>query len=179
MRNYTYDHVHLRSPDPDATARFFETMFDAEVMRSTYPPGTLYPGQMRVTMKVGGQKVLIAPTHPHDPTADAPRFPYYGLEHIGLTVDDVDAACDELRAQGADVAIGPLNSRSRYAARVHPRAGRHHGRAGAEPLAGWPQARSGHVSSSWAPGSAASTQHVRSRAVNPCPTRPRRSAAPP
>ncbi len=72
MRNYIYDHIHLRSPDPDATARFFETMFQAEVTRGVYPPGTLYPGQMRITMKVGGQKVLIAPTHPHDPTAGAP-----------------------------------------------------------------------------------------------------------
>src|ERR1700749_2174446 len=107
MRVYHYDHIHLRSPDPDATARFFETIFGAEVTRSTYPPGTLYPGQMRVTMKVGGQKVRIAPTHPHDPTATAPHFPYYGLEHIRLTVDDVDAACTELRAKGADVAIGP------------------------------------------------------------------------
>ena len=67
MRAYNYDHVHLRSPNPDATARFFETMFNAEVTRSVYPDGTLYPGQMRVTMKVGGQKVLIAPAHPHDP----------------------------------------------------------------------------------------------------------------
>jgi lactoylglutathione lyase len=40
MRAYHYDHVHLRSPNPDATARFFETMFDAEVTRSVYPPGT-------------------------------------------------------------------------------------------------------------------------------------------
>lgn len=31
MRDYRYDHVHLRSPDPGATARFFETMFGAEV----------------------------------------------------------------------------------------------------------------------------------------------------
>jgi catechol 2,3-dioxygenase-like lactoylglutathione lyase family enzyme len=31
MLDYRYDHVHLRSPDPDATARFFETMFGAEV----------------------------------------------------------------------------------------------------------------------------------------------------
>jgi hypothetical protein len=34
MRDYRYDHVHLRSPDPDATARFFEAMFRAEVTRS-------------------------------------------------------------------------------------------------------------------------------------------------
>ena len=47
MRDYQYDHVHLRSPDPDATARFFETMFGAEVTRGVYPPGTLYAGQLR------------------------------------------------------------------------------------------------------------------------------------
>jgi lactoylglutathione lyase len=49
MRDYRYDHVHLRSPDPEATARFFETMFGAEITRSIYPPGTLYPGQQRIT----------------------------------------------------------------------------------------------------------------------------------
>ena len=97
MRDYRYDHVHLRSPDPDATARFFETMFGAEVKRSIYPPGTLYPGQQRITMRLGGQTVLIAPPHPHEPNATAPSFPHYGLEHIGLTVDDVDAAVEELR----------------------------------------------------------------------------------
>jgi catechol 2,3-dioxygenase-like lactoylglutathione lyase family enzyme len=59
-------------------------------------------------MILGGPKVLVAPTHPHDPTAPAPRFPYYGVEHIGLTVDDVDAAVAELRENGADIAIGPL-----------------------------------------------------------------------
>ena len=75
MRDYHYDHVHLRSPDPDATARFFETMFNAEVTRSIYPPGTLYPGQMRVTMKVGGQKVLIAPTHPQRPDRNRAAIP--------------------------------------------------------------------------------------------------------
>jgi catechol 2,3-dioxygenase-like lactoylglutathione lyase family enzyme len=108
MRDYRYDHVHLRSPDPDATARFFETMFGAEVTRRVYPPGTPYAGQQRISMRLGGQRVLIAPPHPHEPTATAPRVPYYGLEHIGLTVDDVDAAVEELRAKGAEIVIGPL-----------------------------------------------------------------------
>ena len=35
MRQYRYDHVHLRSPDPDATARFFATMFGAELSRDS------------------------------------------------------------------------------------------------------------------------------------------------
>ena len=108
MRAYRYDHIHLRSPDPDATARFFETMFGAEVKRDIYPPGTLYPGQLRIAMRVGGQAVLIAPPHPDEPTAAEPRFPYYGLEHFGLTIDNLDEAVEELRSKGADIAIGPL-----------------------------------------------------------------------
>ena len=38
----------------------------------------------------------------------AVHSPHYGLEHIGLTVDDVDAAVEELRDKGAEIAIGPL-----------------------------------------------------------------------
>ena len=53
MLDYRYDHIHLRSPDPDATARFFETMFGAEVTRGVYPRGPLYPGQQRITMRLG------------------------------------------------------------------------------------------------------------------------------
>ena len=34
MTVYTYDHMHLRSRDPIATARYFETMFDAQVLES-------------------------------------------------------------------------------------------------------------------------------------------------
>jgi lactoylglutathione lyase len=108
MQVFTFDHAHLRSADPDAMGHFFEAMFGAEVTRSIYPPGTLYPGKMRVTMRVGGQKILVAPTHPHDEMTPAPPFPYYGLEHIGLTVADLDAAIAELKAKGAEIAIGPL-----------------------------------------------------------------------
>jgi len=108
MRTYRFDHIHLRSSNPETTARFFETMFNADVTRGVYPPGTLYPGQPRISFRLGGQKILIAPKHPDDPMTPAPRFPYYGVEHIGLTVDDVDAAVAELRAKGAEIAIGPL-----------------------------------------------------------------------
>ena len=40
--------------------------------------------------------------------ADTPKFPYHGVEHFGFTVDDVDAAVAELRAKGAEIAVGPL-----------------------------------------------------------------------
>lgn len=108
MRAYRFDHIHLRCHDCEAIARFFETMFGADVKRDVYPDGTLYPGQPRVRMVVGGQSILTAPKHPDDAMTAAPKFPYFGLEHMGLTVDDVDAACAELKAKGAEIAVGPL-----------------------------------------------------------------------
>jgi catechol 2,3-dioxygenase-like lactoylglutathione lyase family enzyme len=32
MTEFSYDHVHLRSPDPEATARYYERMFGAEII---------------------------------------------------------------------------------------------------------------------------------------------------
>src|SRR5208337_1841523 len=88
---------------------WFERMFGAEVIRATYAAGTYYPGKPRVYVKLGGQTVLIAPSHHDEPTASAPRFPYYGIEHIGLTVDDIDAAVADLRAKGAEIFVGPMD----------------------------------------------------------------------
>lgn len=108
MGTFNFDHLHLRASDPEATATFFETMFKAEVARSVYPPGTLYPGQPRIMIRAGGQKILVAPQHPRDPMTPAPAFPYYGLEHFGFTVEDLDATIATLRAKGAEIAVGPV-----------------------------------------------------------------------
>jgi catechol 2,3-dioxygenase-like lactoylglutathione lyase family enzyme len=60
-------------------------------------------------MMVGGQQILIAPAHPHDPMTPAPAFPYYGVEHFGFTVEDLDAVLADMRAKGAEVAVGPVH----------------------------------------------------------------------
>ena len=128
MRDYQYDHVHLRSPDPDATARFFETMFGAEVTRGVYPPGTLYPGQQRVTMRLGGQKVLIAA---------APAR----TERLGAAVSPLRAGAYRVdgrrrRCRGGRAASERRRDRNcsadpqpRTPARFCARAGRYHDRA--------------------------------------------------
>lgn len=38
MPVYRYDHVHIRSGDPDAMAAWFERLFGAEIGRGTYAP---------------------------------------------------------------------------------------------------------------------------------------------
>ena len=55
MHDYRYDHVHLRSPDPEATAAWYERMLGAEVTR------TMQQGKPRIDLKIGGANVFVAP----------------------------------------------------------------------------------------------------------------------
>ena len=104
MTTFTFDHIHLRSPDPEATAVFYERMFGAEVLRSAQQ------GEPRVDIKLGGQIIFIAPIK-GDNTAPPPSMPYRGLEHIGLAVTGIDQVVAELKAKGAEFTMEPTSIR--------------------------------------------------------------------
>ena len=105
MTSYKYDHVHLRSPDPEATARWYAEMFGAEIIRSVQSDG-----RPRLDMNLGGLTVFIARMAPEE-AAPPPQPPYLGLEHLGLQVDGVDAAIAELKAKGVEVTREPTTIR--------------------------------------------------------------------
>jgi lactoylglutathione lyase len=105
MATFTYDHMHLRSPDPEATASFYERMFGAEVIRS------VQAGRPRIDLNLGGSMVFIAKVEADGKTAEAPRSPYQGLDHFGLTVKGIDAAVAELKAKGAEFTMEPTTIR--------------------------------------------------------------------
>src|SRR5262245_3226978 len=105
MTKFTHDHVHLRSPDPEATAQFYERMFGAEVLR------TVQQGKPRVDLNLGGLKAFIAQAATGDKIGAAPTSPYLGLDHIGLTVTGIDAAVAELKAKGAEFTMEPTTIR--------------------------------------------------------------------
>jgi catechol 2,3-dioxygenase-like lactoylglutathione lyase family enzyme len=105
MTQFKDDHVHLRSPEPEATAQYYEKMFGAEVIRSTQPDGSA-----RVDLNLGGLSVFIAPVRDGQ-AAPPPTSPYLGLEHLGLTVSGIDAAVAELKAKGAEFTMEPTTVR--------------------------------------------------------------------
>ncbi len=96
MPNYAWDHIHLRSPDPEATAAWFERMLGAQVIR------TLQQGKPRIDLKVGGAMIFIAPVAPGDGVNAPPATPYQGLDHFGLAVSGIDAVAAELKAKGVE-----------------------------------------------------------------------------
>lgn len=105
MATFTYDHIHLRSPDPEATAQFYERMLGATVMRS------VLDGKPRIDMKLGGANILIAKVEPGSGVNPPPATPYQGLDHFGLRVTGIDAAVAELKAKGVVFTMEPTTIR--------------------------------------------------------------------
>jgi catechol 2,3-dioxygenase-like lactoylglutathione lyase family enzyme len=105
MASYTWDHVHLRSPDPEATAQWFEKMLGAQVLRSTQQ------GQPRIDLKLGGGTIFIAPVKAGDGVNMPPATPYQGLDHFGLQVNDVDLVAADLKKKGVEFTMEPNTPR--------------------------------------------------------------------
>ena len=105
MANYTWDHVHLRTPDPEAMAQWFERMLGAQVLRSTQQ------GKPRIDLKLGGANIFIAPLEPGKVVNPPPPHPHQGLDHFGLTVKDIDAVAAELKAKGVEFTREPTTIR--------------------------------------------------------------------
>lgn len=105
MTKYMYDHMHLRSPDPETTAQWYEKMFGAEILRSTQQ------GKPRIDIKLDGISIFIAPVMNDGKTAAPPVSPYQGLDHFGLRVDNLDIAAAELKAKGAEFTMEPMTIR--------------------------------------------------------------------
>jgi lactoylglutathione lyase len=106
MPVYSYDHIHLRSRDPMATARYYEKMFDAKILESIQSDG-----QPRIDLDINGLTVFIARVPAEAQIQEAPVDPHLGLDHFGLRVDDMDEAVAELKRRGAEFSTEPRTIR--------------------------------------------------------------------
>ena len=105
MAKFTWEHVHLRSPDPEATARWYHDMLGADVIRTKNADGST-----RIDLNLAGQKVFIAQADPAK-AGVAPSSPYMGLDHFGMTTDNLDTAVAELKAKGVVFTMEPTQIR--------------------------------------------------------------------
>jgi lactoylglutathione lyase len=105
MTKFNWEHIHLRSPDPEATAQWYQDKLGAEVIKSPQPDGS-----MRIDLSLAGQKIFIAKAQPGK-AAVAPSSPYMGLDHFGLTVDDIESAVAGLKAKGVTFTMDVTTNR--------------------------------------------------------------------
>jgi len=88
MPAYTFDHIHLASPDPVKTAEFYEKNFGAKKTVEQMPGG-----MKKVTVYLGDTKILVAQKRAGE--AEKPS-----LDHFGIQTDNLEKAIAELKAQG-------------------------------------------------------------------------------
>jgi lactoylglutathione lyase len=103
MPDVVFDHLHLRSTDPETMAQWFERMLGAKVKRY------MQSGKPRIDVAIGGANIFIAPVADGDGVNPPPVTPYRGLDHFGLFVADLEKAVGELIAKGVEVTV-PLQS---------------------------------------------------------------------
>jgi catechol 2,3-dioxygenase-like lactoylglutathione lyase family enzyme len=104
MPEFRWDHVHLRSPDPDATAQYYVDVFGATPVNKVK-----VGGGVRVIVSLAGVSLFIEQVPPG--TLSPPPPPYLGLEHFGLAVTNIDAVCAELKGRGAEFVVEPHSPR--------------------------------------------------------------------
>ena len=94
MPNYRFDHIHLISPAPMSTAKFYEKMFGARQV-STHK---FDDGRVTVNLNLNGTTILI--TQPRGNSSQA------GLDHFGISTDDLVAATEDLKSNSVNFTQG-------------------------------------------------------------------------
>ena len=101
----TWDHIHLRTPNPEGMAQWFEKMLGAEIKR------TMQQGKPRIDLSLGGANIFIAPVGDDEKVNAAPAIPYRGLDHFGLSVSGIDEIAAELKSKGVEFTKEPTTVR--------------------------------------------------------------------
>lgn len=96
----TFHHVHIKSRDPRGSARWWHDMFGATIL-----PESDFGTMLFVPVVLDGVRINITGHGPDEAAtmAEPPSAPYYGLEHIGVQVDDLDAVLERIAAQGLPI----------------------------------------------------------------------------
>jgi catechol 2,3-dioxygenase-like lactoylglutathione lyase family enzyme len=107
---FKFDHVHIISETPHASANWYVEMFGA-----TIEADTVSRGAPQIFVSLGGTTILIRgrrpgedplPTRPIQPYADFSSHNAWGTDHFGFLYNgDLTAFCEELRVKGVSFPV--------------------------------------------------------------------------
>jgi catechol 2,3-dioxygenase-like lactoylglutathione lyase family enzyme len=107
---FKFDHVHIISENPRASAEWYVEMFGA-----TIAADTVARGAAQIFVELGGMTIVIrgkrpgeepGPARPIRPYADFSSHNAWGTDHFGfLYQGDLEAFCEELRGKGVQFPV--------------------------------------------------------------------------
>ena len=103
---YEFNHVHLKSPNPKATADWYVNAFEFTIISDTERP----VGDRFIRCQTSdGVPINISSARTNEDLEDGNSNVHWGLEHFGITVLDMDAELKRLASLGAVIKEGPLD----------------------------------------------------------------------
>ncbi len=87
---FKMNHIHLKTPDPEKTAKFYVDTLGAKIVGQAGANGLrldLHGLSVNITKFIEGQT----------------REQLYGIEHIAIDTDDLDNVVESLKASGARI----------------------------------------------------------------------------
>ena len=102
---FEFNHVHLKSPDPETTANWYVKAFNFRIVNDTVRSF----GDRFIQCKTAdGISVNISGARTNEQLRDGDATAHWGLEHFGVNVDDIDAEIQRLEGLGAELMEGPI-----------------------------------------------------------------------
>lgn len=102
---FKFDHVHIISQDPEASAKWYVAIFGARIAANT-----MARGAPQIFVDLGGMTILIRGQRPGEAPVEARPIRQFadfsshdacGIDHFGFMYHgDLTAFCDQLRAKG-------------------------------------------------------------------------------
>jgi len=107
---FKFDHVHIISENPRASANWYVEMFGATIVADTVARGApqIFVGLGGMTILIRGRRQGEAPVaaQPIQPYADFSSHNTWGTDHFGFLYEgDLTAFCAELRAKGVSFPV--------------------------------------------------------------------------
>lgn len=97
-----FDHVHVYCSDVDKSEDWFVEVLGATKVHR--------PDELR-EVRFGGQRIKLRQNQPTEVMAEPGEHRQFGIDHIGVIVDDLQAAVEMLRSRGATIAREPRQTR--------------------------------------------------------------------
>jgi catechol 2,3-dioxygenase-like lactoylglutathione lyase family enzyme len=99
-----FDHVHVISKDPAATAAWYVDKLGGAITKSAVTHNA-----PQIYVSFGGAMVIVRGERPGEKAADKPSLEW-GVDHFGMQVKgDFDAFCTGLRAKGVAFSMEPTD----------------------------------------------------------------------
>ena len=103
---YQFNHVHIKAPDPEKTANWHVKAFNFRIVSDVV---RIHGDRFIRCETSDGVIVNISSARTNDQMGDGDASTHWGLEHFGLTVDDLDADIERLKGLGAELLEGPID----------------------------------------------------------------------